>query len=119
MATYKLNDLVKKAYANLKKLAADFDRPAGERAYQVLSALRAPDLPGSAGRLTLQFPHAPGDDEAFSEDEAVNAAMVEATKLERAADLLANAGQYDLVERLAEDARAVKDAVATPESDAE
>ena len=44
--------------------------------------------------------------------------MVEATKLGRAAALLANAGQYDLVDRLSEDARAVKGAVATPDSNA-
>jgi hypothetical protein len=118
MATYKLGDLVKKAYDNLKGLAAEFDRPGVERAYGVLSSLRAPEVPGSAAGLTLEFPHGPGDDDAFSEDEAVNAAMVEATKLERAADVLANAGQYDLVDRLAEAARAVKDAVASPDGNA-
>jgi hypothetical protein len=115
MATYNLGDLVRQAYETLRGLAAEFDRPGAERAYGVLSSLQAPAVPGSAVGLTLQFPHGPGDDDAFSEDKAVNAAMVEATKLERAADVLANAEQYDLVDRITVDARAVKDAVASPE----
>jgi hypothetical protein len=119
MATYKLGDLVTKAYATLKELAVEFNRPGAERAYQVLSSLQAPALPEPAAGLKLEFPHGPGDDDAFSEDEAVNAAVVEATKLERAADVLADAGQYEPVDRLAEDARAVKDAVTTPDGGGE
>ena|SRR5689334_17098991 len=119
MAKYKLGDLLAKAYATLKELAVEFNRPGAEHAYRVLSSLQAPAVPGPAAGLRLEFPHGPGDDDAFSEDEAVNIAMVEATKLERAADVLADAGQYELVDRLTEDARAVKDAVATPDGGAE
>ena len=111
MANHKLADFVRDAYQKLRGLAAEFNRPGNEQAHAVLSSLEAPPLPEGVTDLPVEFPHAPADTIASSEDAAVNAALAEATKLERAADVLGNAGRYEAVDRLSADATRVKDAV--------
>ena len=106
MQHHKLGPFVQTAYQKLKGLAGEFRRQGNDETSALLAALQAPELPEAVVNMPVDYAQEPGVTEAFSP------AVTEATKLEHAADILADAGHYDLSEKLARDATAVKEATA-------